>query len=359
MAKIGWRYKTPIPMIFWKDGTLVPSQAIYLKRLAYLTWVFGVKCHFDCIAFSYTRKEASEGSGLSVDEIRTQEEYFIQKGDLKFYPNESRNRPNDYEWVKEKIEEERISKIEKIPNQNLEKSQFILRDELDKKSQTEIIKNPKPNEKIPNQIPTEIPIQIRVETEKNPKPNPNQNPNVYINDKTAVNLSLDNSDNVAKPRARENLSLSCKGKITAFFNRSNYRLRDGKPLSPRMQNALAKYSPTEMERVRENVKFYEEFVDNGGIITTTHEQYLQGCINKDLAKKKENKGRNLLLAKFVKEEYKMNEMEISKTAVTIRKNSYETPDPISLELSPQSFEDAIDNYINAYYPGNNNATRSK
>jgi hypothetical protein len=353
MSKIVYRYRTPIPMIFWRNGMLDPSKAIYKNRLAFLTWAFAI-CPYDSLKFTITKEEGARQSGLTPDQWSTQEEFFVGNGILAKRSNVIKNRPNDYEWVIEKITEEKIIDIEKTPNQNQMQS-------TEDKGLKEGLENKSPNqtEKSPTESPTKSPTVLRDEIEKNPQPNPQQNPHVNINDKTAINLSLDKGDNVAKPRAREDLSPSCKGKIIAPFNRSTYRLRDGKPLSPRMQNALAKYSPTEMERVRENVKYYEEFIDNGGIVRTTHEQFLQSCITNDLALKREYKGQNLLYAKFIKEEFKMNEMELNKTSMIIRKNPYETPDPIPLESNPKTFAAIIDNYIQAYYSGVNNATRAQ
>lgn len=349
MSKMFYRYRTPIPMIFRKNGMLDPSKKIFHKRLAYLDWSFG-KCHYDCLSFSYNREQASSECGLSIDEIRTQEEYFIDKGMMKRFPSQFKNQPCTYEWVKEKIQEGTIIPIEKIPDENLEKTQAILREEIEKKSQTENLENPKQNDKTPSKIPDKNPGILREEIQKNPKQNPKQNPNVYINDKTAINLSLDNSDNVAKPRTREQSSLSSSNKLTAFVNPRTYRLRDGKHLSLRMQNALGKYSPREEERLLANVQFYEQWVDMGKIIKTNHEVFLQSCINKDLALKKEHAQKNDLYAKFLKAEHEAHGIEILPTTVRLKKQCHEEPQSISKELPPCTFEKILENYVNNYYP---------
>jgi hypothetical protein len=118
-----------------------------------------------------------------------------------------------------------------------------------------------------------------------------------------------------------------------------------------MQNSICKYSENERKRALANVQYYEEYVDSGQTIKTEHERFLQYCIRDDLAMKKENCGRNDLLARVMKEEYRMNEMEILAKSIRIKKSDHEEPISISKELPHQTFTNILDNYINTYYPG--------
>ena len=69
-----------------------------------------------------------------------------------------------------------------------------------------------------------------------------------------------------------------------------------------------------------NVSYYEEWVDSGKEIKRSHEAFLQSCINNDFAMKNENALKNDLTAKFIKFEYNLNEMEILKTSIKIKKS---------------------------------------
>lgn len=380
--------KIPFPFMFisrtlFRNGfidlsnTTQRNRLVFLNYISLLTYAAPMPRNgkiYEAFEFSCSLTDIEKGCGFNREEARYMVKLFIKEGYLIRSLEILENNKSKFIWNIEKLNSKVIGlqaskestkektphlEYEKITVHNLSKPHTVLLEENHKKPHTkndiendeEKIKNPTLNQKTPHLTPHPTPHFLRVETPKNPTPNPTPNPHFLKNDKEAIESSLNNSDKEYKPRAREELSPSCKSKVIAPFNRSTYRLRNGKPLSPRMQNSLAKYSPTEMKRVEANVRHYEEFVDSGGVIHTTHEQYLQSCITNDLALKKENKGKNLLYAKFIKEEYKMNEMELNKTSMTIRKNSYETPDPIPLESNPKSFADVIDNYINAYYSG--------
>lgn len=352
MSKIGYRYRTPIPMIFWKNGMLDPSKKIYLKRLAYLSWAFW-KCHYDCVEFSANRAVGALESGLTEDEWRTQEEYFISEGFLKKQSNEIQKRENRYQWDIEKIFDEKIISIEKIPNQK--PTQTIENQSIRSESKEN---SPIQTKKSPTESPTESPIkspsilreEIKKNPQPNPQPNPQQNPPVYINDNKAINIPLSKSDNVAKPRACEKLPLSSKRKITAFFDPRTYKLRNGEPLSLRMQRALYKYPLSKEERLLPNVQFYEQWVDSGKPIKRSHEAFLQHCISEDLAMKNENAGRNHLWAKFIKERHEAHGIEILEKVIKLRKSGHEEPESVPKELPIRTFEDILDNYINNYYP---------
>jgi hypothetical protein len=151
MSKIVYRYRTPIPMIFWRNGMLDPSKAIYKNRLAFLTWAFAI-CPYDSLKFTITKEEGARQSGLTPDQWSTQEEFFVGNGILAKRSNVIKNRPNDYEWVIEKITEEKIIDIEKTPNQNQMQSTEDkgLKEGLEKKS-------PNQTEKSPTESPTKSP----------------------------------------------------------------------------------------------------------------------------------------------------------------------------------------------------------
>ena len=372
-----------IPKFFRKQGILNPlKKESYKNRLAYIYWALS-KCYtiptiqdgvnYDAFEFSCTYEQAERESGLTTDQIRYQEEYFTEKGFLIKVSNQIKNRSNFFKWNMTKlsegkilfIQEEKIASTDNTPNQNQAENivhnstlpQTNLREKTSEKSQTKIVgknnfkssETPKPIEKFPNQTPNQNLDEIREKTAKNPKPIPKPNPTFYKSDR-AIESSLDNSDNVAKPRVRENLSLSSKGQITAFFNPRSYRLRNGEPLSLRTQNAFCKYSPNEQERLLANVQYYEEYVDSGGHIKRTHEAFLQHCINEDRAMKKDNSDKNDLYARFMKSEYEAYGIEILQTVVKLKKSEREEPHQISKELPPTTFSNIIENYINTYYP---------
>ena len=117
MSKISYTYKTPIPMIFWRNGALDPSKKIYKNRLAFLTFAFS-KCYWDRFEFNYSREEASLKSGLTIQELRTQEEYFIETGFLIKRTNFIHDRILTYYWDEERFSEEKIIFIEEPTSQN-------------------------------------------------------------------------------------------------------------------------------------------------------------------------------------------------------------------------------------------------
>lgn len=111
MHKITFRYKTPIFMEFWKNGVLDPSQKIYMKRLAYLTYVCSL-ADYGCLQFSYCREQASKESGLSIQQIRTQEKFFLNQYFVKL-DSSIQNHLTCYEWIEEKVKESNIIDYEK------------------------------------------------------------------------------------------------------------------------------------------------------------------------------------------------------------------------------------------------------
>lgn len=337
MANIAYRYRTPIPMIFWKNGALDPSKKIYKNRLAFLTWTFS-QCHYDRFQFSCSREESAGKSGMTIKEWRTQEQYFIETGFLIKGENPIHDRSSHYQWNMEKITEEKIIEIERasqIASQVVEIEKDMIVNEIERASQTE---------KGPVKGPAEGPAILREEIEKKGQPDGQPKGHVYINDNKAINLPLYNSDKVSNPRACEDLSLFHQRQSIAFFDPRKYRLRNKQPLSPWMQNALNKYSPEQWKRLLANVSYYEEWVDSGKPIKTTHEAFLQVCIKKDLAQKQDNTMKNDLTAQFVKIEYKVKEMEILKTVIQIKRGNSEVVS-IPKDLPPVTFSDVLNNHL--------------
>jgi hypothetical protein len=381
MSKIPFSF-TGMPKFFSKHGILDLKSPRSRNRLVFLYWAFS-KCYtvfslqegieYDAYSFSCTVDQCANECGFTFDEAKAQFKFFIDHGFLIKVPNSIKNRVTMFKWDISKLIEEKVVSLqdsleqskEKTPNQkneedsvhNLQKPPTDYRDEssqkpptdLSNEKDTEKVKNPQPNQKTPNQTPNQTHNNLRVEKPENPNQNPQPNTPFYRSDR-AIEPSLYNSDNVAKPRAREDSSLSSKGKITALFNPMTYRLRNGEHLSYRMQKALNKYSPRESERLLPNVQYYEQWVDDGKPIKRSHEAFLQYCISEDMASKKENARKNDLYAKYIKSEYEAHGIEILQTVVTLKKSSREEPYPISKELPPSTFENILDAYIENYYP---------
>ena len=333
MSKLPYRFITPIPIIFERNGVLDPKKQSYKNRLAFLKWAFS-KCHYDRFNFSCNRLNAAKESGLTEEEWRAQEKFFIENGFLIKKKNPIHDRPSLYEWSMEKICEDKIILFEEQPcskpclDDEEKKPPAILREEI----------NQKPPAKNMEKV----------------QPNPQPNPHVYKNDNKTIESLVSLSDNTKNIRARQNLSLSYEQHFIASFNEKSYRLRNGNRLSSRMVNSIGKYSSDERERLIANVLLYEKHMDEGRKIKfdagdiPNHERYLQWLINKDIAKKNENIGINNLTAMFYKEEYKIHKMEIFQTSITLPKNSNELPMSIKKELPPRTFNAILENYINNY-----------
>jgi hypothetical protein len=350
MSKIPFSF-TALPKIFRKNGVLDPKKKNFSVRLRFIYWAFS-KCYtvssiqdgitYDAFEFSCSVAKAAEESGLIEDEVEAQFEYFIKHEFLIKVNGSIKNRLNKYRWNSSKLVDEKIVHLETIQDKSKEENRDKLR--------VEDVKKPEPTQENRNQNRNQTGTDYREEDTKKTGTKPEQTPPFYRNDRAIESPSL-NSDNVAKSHACENLSPSSKRQITAFFNPRSYKLRDGQPLSIRMQNSICKYSENERKRALANVQYYEEYVDSGQTIKTEHERFLQYCIRDDLAMKKENCGRNDLLARVMKEEYRMNEMEILAKSIRIKKSDHEEPISISKELPHQTFTNILDNYINTYYPG--------
>ena len=361
MSNIPYAYQTPTPRSFFQSKFLDPQKENYTNRRKFIDWILN-NCyskpwprngvHYDAYELSFSIETAAEAAGMTIKAFKNQLDLYLENGWMTKKSNDVKNRQNFYRFEAHKFGEKIVS-IEKEDGQTQEiKEKSMgptdLRVETQQKGPTESEKG-QPKDQQKGQ-----PIYETKQAEKG-QPKGQQKDHFYKSDR-AIESSLLNSDNVAKPRVRENLSLSSKGQLTAFFNPRSYRLRNGEPLSLRTQNAFCKYSEDERKRLLANVQYYEEYVDSGGLIKTKHEQFLQVCINKDLAMKRENSEKNDLLARVMKEEFKMNEMSILKTTILIKKSDCEEPLSISKELPNQTFTSILDNYINTYYPGFAHAT---
>lgn len=121
------------------------------------------------------------------------------------------------------------------------------------------------------------------------------------------------------------------------FDLKTYRLLDGKSLSRRMKQTLAKYSDQTI--IEANVRYYERHALNPKTPILDHERYLQNCISKNYALKEIYERQNDLYAKFILHEKKIYGMSILKTVVKFEKES------ISKSLPPNQFKETIDNIL--------------
>lgn len=351
MSKIPYPF-IPIPRLFFRNGVLDPKKKNFHKRLHFLTLTIG-KCYaishiqdgitYDAFEFSASVGEIAREMDITDDESEALFIWFSKEKFLIKSSHQIKNRPNRYKWDVSLFSDKVIDLTQQ---QYLEKEKEKNRNQTQSENEEKIGTEHKKSE--PKSEPNRN--RLRDEYDKKSEPKSEPIPPFLKNDKEAIESSLYKSDNVAKSHAREELPLSFKRQITAFFNPRTYRLRNGEPLSYRMQKALDKYSPREEERLLPNVQFYEEWVDSGKPIKKTHEAFLQHCINEDLARKNEYSLKNDLYAKFLKAENEAHGIEILQKVIHLRKSDHEEPQSISKELPPRTFENILDNYINNYYP---------
>lgn len=197
MSKIPYRYRTPIPMIFWKNGDLDPSKKIYKNRLSFLTWAFS-ECHYDCFEFSCSREQAAIKSGMTEKEWRTQEKHFISTGLLTKKSNPIHDRLSYYEWNIEEMSEEKIIEIKEMASQinpqvieNEKHTSFN-----DKEMASQI-------EKGPAKGPAKGPVVLREEIQKNGQQKGQPNGHVYIN-----NININKKTTTPLPPKGESVVVS-------------------------------------------------------------------------------------------------------------------------------------------------------
>lgn len=130
------------------------------------------------------------------------------------------------------------------------------------------------------------------------------------------------------------------------FDPETYRFPDGTSISLRMQRSIAKYSPEDRQKLQANVFYFEEQIRKGYAIKTSYEAYLQHCIKKDYASALNIRDRNRLYAQFIKEEYKLYGLNILKTVVQFKRSEKEPFESVSYSLPPETFENALEQYIN-------------
>lgn len=367
MSKIPYSFRTPIPTYFYMNGFLDPKKKSFDNRIKFVMWAFS-KCYcvdtvrcgvkYDAFEFSLSRERGAEEAGLSEKAFRLQMEYHLENGFLKKSANKIQNRCSRYKWQVHlfveklvKIEDARQDQdvhLDDIPLEKegttnsicaLNEGPTDLRVENINKGPTDLKKGTQKGQ------PKNQPIY---ETETSKKGTQKGQPKDHFYRTIAIKEDLSSSDNVAKLQSSEKLSPSSNNKITAFFNPRTYRLKNGEPLSPRTQNAFAKYSFFEKERLLANVQHYEKHVNEGKPITSTHERFLQCCIRDDLARKEEYKQQNDLTVRWMIEEYKLKNIKIFQTVVQIRKNDYEPSESISKELPPKTFSEIFENHLNNY-----------
>lgn len=129
------------------------------------------------------------------------------------------------------------------------------------------------------------------------------------------------------------------------FDPATYRLANGKPLSLRMQRALAKYDHSARGRLMANIAYYEQYAKKAKKPIIDHEKCLQDCINKDYAAKETNQWQNELYANIIKAEYPNFRIKILKTVVQLLTKSSQQPISISKDLPPETFANVLENAI--------------
>src|SRR4051812_37212457 len=107
MAKIPFNFHAPTPRYFRDKGFFKCP-----KNLAFVTWCFercsaepgtvfekNLKIDLKPYQFVFGRVSCSEATGLTEDEVRTQQKRWETLGFLKKAPNRNPNRYTIYEWV--------------------------------------------------------------------------------------------------------------------------------------------------------------------------------------------------------------------------------------------------------------------
>lgn len=353
MSRISYAYQTPTPRFFFNSGYIDPSKESYINRRKFLDWImnnfYSVPWNrngicYESFEYSFSIEKAAQEAGMTIKAFEYQLQHFLENKWMSKRTNNIQKRPNTYKFEAEKFSEKIVPLNESNDFQKKIMGGTDLRVETSEKGGTDSKKGEPKGETKGEPI-------YETKQDKKGEPKGDQKGPFLKNDKESIILSLSKSDNVAKPHAREDLSLSFSNKITAFVNPRSYKLRNGKHLSLHMQNSLRKYSPREELRLLANVQFYEQWVDSGKPIKTNHEAFLQSCINKDYALKREYALKNELYSKFLKAENQAHGIEILKTTVRLKKpDCNEEPQSISIELPPSTFEKILDNYINLYYP---------
>lgn len=128
------------------------------------------------------------------------------------------------------------------------------------------------------------------------------------------------------------------------FCPKTYRLQNGQNLSLRMQRALAKYKPSQQEKIIRNVMFYENHCRSGKHIKD-HERFLQYCITRDLAGIENNIAQNDLYARFVQQEHKSLTIEILQTVIHFVEKIGKSMESISKSLPHETFAGIIDAFV--------------
>ena len=140
-------------------------------------------------------------------------------------------------------------------------------------------------------------------------------------------------------------SFSDKGNSIVSFDPATYRLANGRPLSLRMQRALAKYDHSARGRLMANIAYYEQYAKTSKKPISDHERCLQDCINKDYAGKETIQWQNDTFAKIIASEHPSFEIKILKTVVHLSTRSNQEPMSIPKNLPPETFANILENAI--------------
>lgn len=145
-----------------------------------------------------------------------------------------------------------------------------------------------------------------------------------------------------------NLSPSSKEEIIASFDPFKFVLLSGEYLKDITARSLTKKmkDPKLAFLIRTNVSWYLKNAIGKKI--DNHEAYLQNAISQDYAGKEDNKAKNQLYARFMREEHNLSGIKILKTVVQLEKQSGVPCESINYNLPEKTFCDAIDNYVKYY-----------
>lgn len=118
MAKLPYRFHTPIPRYFHDTGWIYPKNPTGKNVLVWLCWAFA-RCYgeshnvyhdgrmllLEPFEFIYGRNKCAEEVGLTVDEVRTIVDNLLKAGLLEKTPNSTTKRFTCYKWITSRFED--------------------------------------------------------------------------------------------------------------------------------------------------------------------------------------------------------------------------------------------------------------
>lgn len=166
--------------------------------------------------------------------------------------------------------------------------------------------------------------------------------------KKSDNDSVHNS----KPKVSSNpdptayRSLHAHAPIASFdpstFDPHTYRMPNGQSLSLQCARAFKKYTGEAKARLYANIELFEAKYKKDSSKIANPEAYLQQCIKENYAGKEMQRYQNWLYAQCVVEDSKLNHVIVLKTVI---KHKARGKDSLSLYLPPETFADAMNNFL--------------